>query len=201
MAATQWGWYYCNKCKGLFFGLQPSVLARYPFFPICPAGGHHDEPEVGQQTYALQWGDSGQGAQAGWRWCWKCEGLFFTRNPTQGVCPVDRGAHDGRASGHYVMLYDDTNHDRRFYQRGWRWCKKCQGLFYALSGSPSKCPAPPTTAAGDQHDGSGSAPYIVPMVVVIPAKKTVPPKMAVSRGGGQRKRSSRKRGRGAGRSR
>ncbi len=37
-------------------------------------------------------------------------------------------------------------------QNGWRWCRKCQGLFYAPNGN-GRCPA------GGGHNASGSGNY------------------------------------------
>lgn len=41
-------------------------------------------------------------------------------------------------------------------QNQWKWCEKCQGLFYALNASKSRCPA------GGTHDGSKSWDYSLP---------------------------------------
>ena len=88
--------------------------------------------------------------QPGWRWCAKCYGLFFSGNPSQGSCPVDRGAHDGATSGAYSVDLDAPHEGG---QSGWRWCAKCQGLFFGGNPTPGRCPA------GAAHDGSGSSDY------------------------------------------
>ena len=41
--------------------------------------------------------------QDNWRWCHKCQGLFFGGNATQGHCPAG-GAHDHVGSGDYSLL-------------------------------------------------------------------------------------------------
>jgi hypothetical protein len=87
-----------------------------------------------------------------WRWCQKCQGLFFFPNVGQSKCPVG-GEHDGSRGGHYLLACNDPN---AAGQDKWRWCQKCQGLFFAPNvGKKSKCPA------GDEHDGSGSGNYTV----------------------------------------
>jgi hypothetical protein len=45
--------------------------------------------------------------QRGWRFCSKCNGLFFSGGGTAGVCPVDQGPHDGSASGDYALWAED----------------------------------------------------------------------------------------------
>ena len=44
--------------------------------------------------------------QEGWRWCHKCEGLFFAGHPSQGRCPAG-GSHDASQSGHYAIPLED----------------------------------------------------------------------------------------------
>src|SRR6185436_5918531 len=46
------------------------------------------------------------------------------------------GAHDKTGSGNYTLINQTP---LAFGQHGWRWCHKCQGLYFA--GNPgSKCP-------------------------------------------------------------
>jgi hypothetical protein len=42
--------------------------------------------------------------QDNWRWCKKCEGLFFAGHPTQGKCPADGQPHSQEGSGDYRLL-------------------------------------------------------------------------------------------------
>lgn len=149
--ARQGGWRWCWKCQGLFFAGNPSQGA-------CPAGSSHDPSQSGQ--YDMLFGDAILGAQNAWRWCQKCQGLFFSGNPSQGVCPFlsflpgpTGNSHDGSASAHYSLMFGDQSTGT---QGGWRWCQKCQGLFF--SGSPAQGPCP----AGGNHDSSASAQYGVP---------------------------------------
>lgn len=90
--------------------------------------------------------------QGGWRWCSKCQVLFFGPNQEKSICPSG-GTHDGSKSGHYYLAHNDPN---ACGQAGWRWCNKCQGLFYAQLITESKCPAD-----GKCHILSGSANYIL----------------------------------------
>ena len=85
--------------------------------------------------------------QAGWRWCHKCQGLFFGPNPGSH-CPAG-GAHENVGSANYSLRNQNALAPG---QHGWRWCHKCQGLYFA--GNPgSHCPA------GGAHDSAGSADY------------------------------------------
>jgi murein DD-endopeptidase MepM/ murein hydrolase activator NlpD len=85
-----------------------------------------------------------------WRWCKKCQGLFFGAEPVSdtigGKCPKDGGKHDGSSSSNYVLVVNSAAPPAG--QPGWRWCWKCQGLFFDKPGS--KCPA-----TGEHEKGSG----------------------------------------------
>ena len=76
--------------------------------------------------------------QQGWRWCRKCQGLFFARNPTQGESvPADRKPHNNTGSGAYVLHHQSSPIPG---QDGWAWCPACQGLYFRYGG-PGVCPA------------------------------------------------------------
>lgn len=96
----------------------------------------------------FEWGDIVP-AQRDWRWCRKCQGLFFHGNLSSGTCPAG-GAHDGRASGDYSLMHNDSTDPG---QHDWRWCRKCQGLFFIGNRSTGVCPT------GGTHDHSGSGNY------------------------------------------
>ena len=79
-------------------------------------------------------------AQEGWRWCKKCEGMFFAEGEGKGTCPAGK-EHDGSESGRYAMLIAAEGG-----QAGWRRCTKCEGLFYGGEKRRGSCPA------GKEHD-------------------------------------------------
>lgn len=56
--------------------------------------------------------------QAGWRWCKKCEGLWFADGgeTRKGKCAAGDG-HDDADSGQYTLPHDD---DGAAGQGGWR---------------------------------------------------------------------------------
>jgi acetyl-CoA carboxylase beta subunit len=97
-------------------------------------------------------------AQRNWRWCSKCQGLWYSTHPSgsQGVCPAG-GTHIKAGSGDYALFGDsDGNFSTTVMaQRNWRWCNKCQGLWYSAASQNTNgvCPA------GGTHTKSGSADY------------------------------------------
>lgn len=88
-------------------------------------------------------------AQAGWRWCNRCQGLFFGGNGTSGACPAG-GGHNSTGSGNYFMTAYTTRLPGNVEQN-WRWCNRCQGMF--TGSRPSRCPL------GGGHDSWGSGNY------------------------------------------
>jgi hypothetical protein len=91
--------------------------------------------------------------QEGWKWCSKCQGLYYSGKPSSGSvggkCPAS-GTHTDGGSANYILVLN-TNVPG---QAGWRWCSKCQGLFFG--GNPgSKCPA------GEAHSDTGGGNYVL----------------------------------------
>lgn len=89
------------------------------------------------------------GTQRNWRWCNKCQGLWFAGNPTSGACPAG-GAHVKTGSGNYSLVHQATIAPG---QSNWRWCSKCQGLWFAGNATSGACPA------GGAHVQTGSGNY------------------------------------------
>jgi Dual-action HEIGH metallo-peptidase len=81
--------------------------------------------------------------QGNWRWCDKCQGMFFAGNGSS-VCPAG-GTHEAGVSFNYRLLHEVAPDPD--LQGNWRWCHKCQGMFFAGNGS-SRCPAGGTHEAG-----------------------------------------------------
>ncbi len=90
-------------------------------------------------------------SQPDWRWCHKCQGLFFSGGQSSvGSCPAG-GQHEKGVSGNYNLAH---NSPVALGQPDWRWCHKCQGLFF--SGGQEhvgSCPA------GGQHEKGVSGMY------------------------------------------
>lgn len=66
--------------------------------------------------------------QTGWRWCRKCEALYFYQS-AEGGCPAG-GYHAWQGSGHYILTFGS---DRSNSESGWKWCRFCQCLFHERS--------------------------------------------------------------------
>lgn len=92
-------------------------------------------------------------AQNNWRWCHKCQGLFFAGGPTYGVCAAG-GTHDLAGSSNYNL---DDNIGSSL-QENWRWCNQCQGLFFAGNPTSGAC------SAGGGHNYSGSSNYSLTII-------------------------------------
>ena len=90
------------------------------------------------------------GTQRNWRWCSKCQGMWFGGNPA-GPC-AGGGNHTKAGSGNYSLVHNATSAPG---QANWRWCSKCQGLWFG--GNPAgPCPA------GGKHIKTGSGNYTIP---------------------------------------
>lgn len=143
----QANWRHCRKCEGMFFAGNPTR-------GVCPLDqGEHDMTGSSDYVLANASTDFFAQSQANWRWCQKCQGLFFAGNPTHGVCPADNRPHDAAIGGEYRLARDMPSNFP--YQPMWYWCGKCQALFFSASGRLSgRCPMD-----GRQHDGSSSSNY------------------------------------------
>jgi hypothetical protein len=163
------GWSRCFKCEGMFYSHVST------FGGVCPTDG---KPHVSASgLYFQRFGEDAPGQQGGWRRCDKCQGLFYARASSgKGICPADHNPHSDDGSDHYASIIGDTpivNDEVPAKQGGWRWCFKCQGMFYARDGAgKGVCPA-------DQqpHDDRASGPYAslviqtsLPPVIRIDAK-------------------------------
>jgi Matrixin/Putative peptidoglycan binding domain len=87
-------------------------------------------------------------SQRNWRYCAKCQGLFWAGSG-DSVCPAG-GEHSKTGSGNYSLRHNAPLIMQ--WQSNWRYCSKCKGLWWAGSGS-SVCPD------GGQHTKTGSGNY------------------------------------------
>jgi hypothetical protein len=86
--------------------------------------------------------------QDNWRWCDKCQGIFFGGQGAP-VCPA--GGNHNIGSTNYKLAH--TGKPSENAQEGWRWCNKCHAMFYGKASTKGVC------AKGGQHDDSGSGSY------------------------------------------
>jgi hypothetical protein len=89
--------------------------------------------------------------QNNWRWCSKCQGLWYNGFPDNGHCPADGLQHISAGSGNYTLTIDAPIAGQ---QDNWRWCSKCYGLFYNGSPTNGTCPTD-----GKSHKNIGSGNY------------------------------------------
>jgi hypothetical protein len=83
--------------------------------------------------------------QPAWRWCNRCQVMFYQGNHTSGWC-CEGGGHDYAGSGNYTPAYGRSDG-----QPGWCWCHKCQCMWYTGRRSSGYC----ASGDGHSHDGSG----------------------------------------------
>lgn len=154
---TQDGWRLCRKCQGLYL----SKDSRGMLVGKCPASAQsssglilHDDMKgpayVVRVRQPSDKDERGTKVQLGWKYCGKCTGLFYARNPDPGPCPAG-GKHDGSTSQELGLRMVEGSAGMH---SGWRWCRKCQGMFcfvYDLG----VCPA------GGKHDATQSAAYFM----------------------------------------
>ncbi len=93
--------------------------------------------------------------QQHWRWCSRCNGLFWVgTDAAGGVCPGG-GTHGPNTSSNYRLVMDVPNYQG---QHDWRFCGKCAGLFWAGGQeNAGTCPA------GGSHTRGGSSDYALIM--------------------------------------
>ena len=98
----QGGWRYCHKCGVLWMGLNSGSR--------CPAdGAAHSSPNSGNYYLLISNGTQGQVGglgQVDWRWCSKCQGLWFS-GLAGSKCPTDGLGHSSNSSSKYVLMNDD----------------------------------------------------------------------------------------------
>jgi hypothetical protein len=163
--AGQSDWFPCTKCLCLFFaGSRDSNLG------LCAAGGAHEKWDNGNPNSNFVLSTSGAG-QSGWKWCNKCQCLFFG-DPIHDPNACVAHTHNDIGSGDYFLETSGGG------QSDWRYCSKCQGLFFA--GTPGSnlgvCPA------GGNHTDSGSADYFLspPALPTTPPTPPTPPAAATN---------------------
>jgi hypothetical protein len=87
--------------------------------------------------------------ESNWRWCEKCQGLWFGGN---GAAPCPGGGKHIKTESDNYSLVHGTKEARG--ESNWRWCSKCQGLWFA-GNAVGACPA------GGDHIQVGSEDYTI----------------------------------------
>lgn len=151
---VQNGWGMCSLCMGVIF-------KGHTFKGICPFGTlpglngqHKPDPSV---NFLLNIEKGTRfGFQDKWRWCFRCEGLFFHGNQSDGVCPAG-GPHRTKGSGEYLIQFASTP-KVNVLNGGvaeFLWCAKCEGMYANFGSNFGTCPG-----VGD-HSRQGSGNYFI----------------------------------------
>jgi hypothetical protein len=122
---TQNNWRGCNKCSVVFFNGFTDIKGACPGGP----GGHVAESFNFQLPFGVP---ETATAQANWRGCDKCSGLFFAGFGDARNCPG--GGNHQADSQNFVLPHDILG--TRTDQPGWGGCNKCSCLFF--NGFPDK---------------------------------------------------------------
>jgi hypothetical protein len=90
------------------------------------------------------WGLVGEAAaqtgdQPDWRFCNKCNAVFYSGAPDKGRCPAG-GAHVPQGFL-FSLHYDSRQAGSQRIQYAWRYCVKCRALFYDGFPGKGRCPA------------------------------------------------------------
>jgi hypothetical protein len=151
IANPQPGWVWCNACAGLWYTLVDGGA--------CPGTGgvHNIGPGSFKYLVYNDEGNTGGNPQGGWNWCLHCAGLFTTLH-TPSYCYGNNygsGPHVLNDSADYYLFYDIAGSDPQPY---WRWCDRCQLLYYQGSSGTyaGRCPT-----GGDHTMGSDSYNYAI----------------------------------------
>lgn len=151
---VQPNWRLCSLCFGLFFGGHAGKGRCPEKSPIVNTTFGFTHLAEFKATFLAVFAD-GTGdpnAQDNWAWCRKCEGMFFNGHATRGRCPAGQ-QHDASGSGNYRMFFGTGQQPNLTIEGGWRWCRRCEGMFFRSVGVFGVCPA------GGRHDSSESGVY------------------------------------------
>jgi hypothetical protein len=125
---NQSNWRQCRTCLALYWAPDGHDSG------LCPASGHHvatDDvfrvPHPSIEPYAL--------GQPDWRFCDKCNALFWNGDGASGICARDGGPH--RAAG-FNFQVPFTTAEGPHPGQSWRYCIKCASLFF--EGGHGVCP-------------------------------------------------------------
>jgi hypothetical protein len=132
------GWRFCNKCQVLFNTRTDSNS--------CASGGTH--VAQGYKFFFPLHAPGTPTAQKNWRRCTKCQAMVFNGYREKGRCAAGGGHRaDTDLDSNYAIPHDIPGTPTA--QTDWRFCNKCQAMFY--NGYPAKG----NCAAGGPHVAQG----------------------------------------------
>jgi hypothetical protein len=147
-------WRYCTKCQSMFFqGVEGSAYDRRR--GVCAAGGVH---EPAGYNFSLSYNvPETQNSQTNWRYCTKCQSMFFqgvqgsAYDRRRGVCAAG-GVHE--PAGYKFVLPHDVS-EMQNSQANWRYCTKCQSMFFQGVQGSAYDRRRGVCAAGGVHEPAG----------------------------------------------
>jgi hypothetical protein len=87
--------------------------------------------------------------QSQWRFCDKCETLFFNGVANKGTCPAG-GGHNAQGYN-FELPHGNQLTETEKAQVNWRFCDRCFSMFWDGSADKGRCPA----AGGAGHNAQG----------------------------------------------
>lgn len=161
--SPQYYWAWCINCAGMWYTLNGGG--------VCPNGiSPHNKD--GSYIYAIEY-NQGQvsNPQGNWSWCSLCQGLFYWPNQAHSFCPGNFNVQGTGLLPHQGIGQDGSYNYYLPYNRSivsdpqsfWRWCGKCQGLYYQGGSGTSKgsCPAFYPDYSRGHEMGGGSYNYAI----------------------------------------
>lgn len=88
---------------------------------------------------------------SGFRWCSRCQSLWFTGGGNNGHCPVFHlwdHSHYRDGSGAYVLRRDV---EPAAGEAGWHWCKNCKAVWFLGHGERGAGRCPNNPSGGPWH--------------------------------------------------
>jgi len=143
---TQAEWRLCQNCHVMFFNGYDTkgVCALHLVSPLT-----HASLQVGHTAMGFNFVipyDTPIAGQPDWRFCNKCDAIFYNGYPDKGSCPAG-GGHVAEGYN-FVLPHDIAPVVVQFPgvqivgQLGWRFCNKCHAMFYdGFPTSKGICPA------------------------------------------------------------
>jgi hypothetical protein len=119
---------------------SPSRTTVAPFVVapagVCAADGGHHSGSARNADYEMPHGGPNQGnpttnpygVQTGWRWCGKCELIFWGSGVGSSNCPIG-GTHTLSSSTVYDLAWGQIP-STNVYQINWQFCYQCQALYW-----------------------------------------------------------------------
>ncbi|WP_051030176.1 hypothetical protein [Nocardia takedensis] len=164
-------WRFCARCHGLFWAPDQRSAG------VCSRGGEHEPAGWDFFLPNDHQGATDQTGQKDWRFCGKCNGLFFSaQGAERGVCPAG-GRHRPVGWNFYIPNREQGASEQRG-QPNWRFCGNCHGMFWDGEAHKGVCAGAPEAGGFPLRGVLGSdgkfAPFRMPEPYGISSSLEVP---------------------------